>query len=80
MAVLYWRAGRLTAKTGAFRPGQFLNPLLKRGATTPLQEEDLYDLDPSKTPATNAEAFEVKLGLGRIVALHNRSSTLYHIR
>lgn len=38
----------------------FLNPLLARGAHTPLQEDDLFDLNPKQTPAANAVVFERK--------------------
>ena len=36
----------------------FLNPLLKKGFASPLQEDDLYDLSDINTPNVNHEKFE----------------------
>ena len=37
---------------------KFLNPLLNQGFSSPLQEEDLYDLDEINTPESNFRDFQ----------------------
>jgi hypothetical protein len=75
MAVLYGRVWRLTARNGGFRPGQFREV----GKHDPARRGD-GALSAPGLRAGLEEALAVALGLGRIVALHRRPSTLYRNR
>jgi hypothetical protein len=83
MALLYERAGRLTAKNGGFRPhravgrGNEVVALMCKSLEHLLVGKSLEDDILSDLMTFSRTLTQV--GLGRIVAMHRRSSTSYHI-
>jgi hypothetical protein len=80
MVFLYGRARRLTAKNGGFRPGQTPTPRAALARTPSSTASAGTRSAASRTRSSTRMPPRARWGLGRILAFHHRSSTLYQIR
>jgi CO/xanthine dehydrogenase Mo-binding subunit len=77
MALLHGRTGRLTAKNGGFGPGQCKQHMVGGGFGGKGDRAHPFACAAALAAVCTNRA--VRLGLGRIGALHDRSSTSYQI-